>query len=260
MHLFTTQDKKNKKEIRFWAILFWVAIWQLASMKVGQEILLVSPVSVLDTLSQLVKGDFWSSIVFSLSRIAKGFLFAVFGAVCLAVPASRFLFCRQLFAPAVTVIKTTPVASFVILALLWIPSRNLSIFISFLMCFPILYSNVLKGIEETDENLLEMADLFRVPIWKRVRAIYFPQVLPYFTSACSVALGLCWKSGIAAEIIGVPKGSIGEKLYNSKIYLNTSELFAWTIVIITISILFEKCFLWILRIFAGKLAASKEGN
>jgi len=111
-----------------------------------------------------------------------------------------------------------------------------------------MYTNVLQGISNTDRKLLEMMNLFHVTLWRRIRYLYFPQVLPYFRSACSIALGLCWKSGIAAEVIGIPKGSIGEKLYSAKIYLMTGDLFAWTIVIILVSILFEKLFLKGLRI------------
>ena len=71
--------------------------------------------------------------------------------------------------------------------------------------------------------------------------------MPYLLTGCRLGLGLCWKAGVAAEVIGVPTGSIGEKLYHAKIYLNTPDLFAWTIVIILISFLFEKLFLGLVR-------------
>ena len=140
---------------------------------------------------------------------------------------------------------STPVASFIILCLIWIPSKNLSVFISFLMVLPVIYTNILEGIRQTDSKILEMAKVFQVNPERRIRYIYVSQVLPYFLSACRLSLGMCWKAGVAAEVIGVPSGSIGEKLYNAKIYLNTPDLFAWTIVIIVISFVFEKCFLGI---------------
>ena len=148
-----------------------------------------------------------------------------------------------LLAPVVTVMKSVPVASFIILCLIWIPSRNLSVFITFLMVFPAVYTNVCQGIRETDRELLEMAQVFQVSFGRKVRYIYISQAAPYFQAACRLALGLCWKAGVAAEVIGIPGGSIGEKLYHAKIYLNTPDLFAWTIVIIGISVLFEKLFL-----------------
>ena len=116
------------------------------------------------------------------------------------------------------------------------------------MVLPIVYTNVRDGILETDVKLLEMADVFALSPWKRFRFIYVPEVFPYFQSACSVCLGLAFKSGIAAEVIGIPSGSIGEQLYNAKIYLNTPDLFAWTLVIVLLSLLLEKLILAVLHI------------
>ena len=114
------------------------------------------------------------------------------------------------------------------------------------MVLPIIYTNVLDGIGAVDKNLLEMAEVFQVPAGRRLRYIYISQVLPFYRSGCSIALGLCWKSGIAAEVIGIPDHSIGEHLYNAKVYLDTPDLFAWTLVIVLISIAFEKLFLTVL--------------
>ena len=209
MHSITNDRAKTDNGtkytgIRILAVLFWIAIWQFASMYLKQEILLASPVSVVRKLFELIfSGNFWQSVGFSFVRIVTGFLLAVFLGIFLAVLAYWSKTVEILIAPVIAVVKSTPVASFIILCLIWIPSRNLSVFISFLM------------------------------------------VLPYFLSACRLSLGMCWKAGVVAEVIGVPSGSIGEKLYNAKIYLNTPDLFAWTIVIIVISFVFEKCFLGI---------------
>ena len=142
--------------------------------------------------------------------------------------------------------KATPVASFIILALVWVSGRSLSILISFLMVLPVLYSAVRTGIESADVQLLEMAQVFHLPLARRVKAIWLPAILPAFRQGCSVALGICWKSGVAAEVIGLPDGSIGDALYRAKITLSTGELFAWTFVIILLSAGFEKLFLALL--------------
>ena len=205
-----------------------------------------SPVSVIKRLTELiVMGDFWKSVAFSFVRIILGFSLALILGTVLAALSSAFFAVEVLMEPLIMVIKATPVASFIILCLIWIPSRNLSVFISFLMVLPVIYTNILEGIRQTDRKILEMAKVFRVNLRRQIRYIYVSQVLPYFLSACRLSLGMCWKAGVAAEVIGVPSGSIGEKLYNAKIYLNTPDLFAWTIVIIVISFVFEKCFLGI---------------
>ena len=99
-------------------------------------------------------------------------------------------------------------------------------------------------IRSMDGQLLEMARVFRVPLGRRIRYIYLSQLLPFLRTAFSLSLGLCWKAGIAAEVIGIPDGSIGERLYESKVYLQTADLFAWTLVIVALSVGFEKCFLY----------------
>ena len=154
---------------------------------------------------------------------------------------------QELLTPVVAVVKATPVASFIILVLIWVPSRNLSVVISFLMVFPIMYTNALHGIRSTDRQLLEMAQVFRIPRLRRVRYIYLSQMLPDLQAGFSLSLGLCWKAGIAAEVIGIPDGSIGEKLYQAKVYLETPDLFAWTVIIVVLSVLFEKGFLWLIN-------------
>lgn len=250
-----TSITAGKTGIKIWAVVFWLIVWEIMARYIGQEILLVSPVTVLLTFFKLsLTPAFWNSILFSFSRIILGFTLALMAGIILAAISSACVYIRELLKPLMAVIKATPVASFIILILIWISSRNLSIIISFLMVLPVIYSNILQGIEGTDSQLLEMACIFRISRFRRIRYIYFYQLLPYFKTACSLSLGLCWKAGVAAEVIGIPDGSIGEKLYESKIYLQTAELFAWTLTIILLSVGFEKIFL----ILTDKFTLLKE--
>jgi NitT/TauT family transport system permease protein len=234
----------KRKTVRLWAAVFWLLLWQLLSVAIGQKILLVSPIAALLRLGELaLTAAFWRAIAFSCVRIMGGFLLAVLMGTLLAGLSAQLAFVRELLFPAILMMKATPVASFIILVLIWIPSRNLAVLISFMMVLPVLYTNLLDGIQSTDRQLLEMAKVFRIPHWRVLRSIYLAQLLPFFRSACSISLGLCWKAGIAAEVIGIPNGSIGEKLYQAKIYLETADLFAWTLVIILMSMLLERLFL-----------------
>lgn len=226
-------------------------------MLIGQQLLLVSPVTALLRLGTLAcTGSFWLSVTYSLLRICAGFLAACLLGVLLATLSSKYRLIEQFLAPFMITVKAVPVACFVILILIWVSSVNLSIIISFLMVLPIVYTNTKKGITACDVQLLEMAQVFRIPFPRRLRAIYLPQISPYFQAACSVSIGLCWKAGIAAEVIGLPRHSIGANLYNAKIYLDTPDLFAWSIAIICISLLCEKLFLWLLKIASTRLQRS----
>ena len=237
--------KQNKQFFRrLLAVAFWLAVWQAAAMAIGQEVFLVSPVQALRTLVQLLpRADFWQRVCFSSGRILLGFLLGAVVSVALAICAARWSAADALLAPVMQLVKATPVASFIILALVWLNSRSLSLFISALMVFPPVYLNVLEGIRRTDGQLLEMARVFRVPFSRRLRYIYLPQIMPYFRTAVSLGLGLCWKAGAAAEVIGLPAGSIGEALYTAKVYFQTPDLFAWTVTIVAVSVLFERLFL-----------------
>ena len=233
---------------RVGAVVFWLAVWQCAAMAVGQEVFLVSPLQALRTLLGLLpRKEFWQRVCFSSGRILLGFALGTGVSAVLAAAAESCPAAETLLAPVMQLVKATPVASFIILALVWVRGSSLSVLISFLMVLPVMYSAVRTGIESADPQLLEMAQVFRLPLGRRLRAVWLPAVLPAFRQGCSVALGICWKSGVAAEVIGLPDGSIGDALYRAKITLSTGELFAWTFVIILLSVGFEKLFLALLR-------------
>lgn len=236
-----------KRTMRLWAVIAWLTAWQMGSMALQSELLLVSPVRVLGCLARLsLEADFWRSIGFSLLRIAGGFLLASAAGILLAALSARFRRVEELAAPLIAAVKTIPVASFIILALFWFSARSLSVLISFLMALPIIYANVLIGIREMDRELLEMAQVFQIPLRRKVRYLCVPQVLPFFRAGCCAALGLCWKAGVAAEVIGIPRDSIGAHLQQAKVYLDMPALFAWTLAIVCVSLAFEKAFLYLL--------------
>lgn len=234
----------KKKILAICAVVFWLAVWQTAAMLIGKSLILASPVEVIQRLVTLIPEEsFLSSVLFTLGRIMLGFLLGTVTGIALAVLAGRFAFFERLFSPLITAVKAVPVASFTILALIWISSKNLSVLITFLISVPVVYSNLFEGIRSFDPKLTVMAEVFRVPPFKRFVGIYLSQIMPYFRSAVKLSVGLCWKSGVAAEVIGTPKGSIGQMLYNSKVYLETADLFAWTLVIIVLSLITEKLIL-----------------
>jgi NitT/TauT family transport system permease protein len=242
--------KDNKKIEKLAAIVAAIAVWQICAMVVGNSLLLAAPLVVAKALLKMCFSmELWSTVSFSLVRIVSGFLLALVVGIVLAVAAGGFHIVEILLSPYMVAVKSTPVASFIVLCLIWLSSKSLSVFVAFLIVLPIIYTNVLQGIKSTDKKLLEMAELFRVKWWRKLYYIYIPQLKPYLISACSVSIGMAWKAGVAAELIGIPQGSIGEKLYEAKVYLSSSDLFAWTVVIIVISILFEKMFVHALKVF-----------
>ena len=249
------KESKNRDRItKIAAVSFWILLWQSASMAVGEEILLASPAKVLGTIVEFSgQMNFWSSISGSLIRMTAGFVMACSLGMILAVISYKSSIIRIMLEPFMQAVKSIPVASFVILALVWIRTENLSVFISFLMVLPIIYTNTLSGLVATDRELLEMSKIFRISRLKKALYIYSPLVMPFFLSGASIGIAFCWKSGIAAEVIGLPGNSIGENLYRSKILLDTAGLFAWTITMIIISVIYEKTIIGIIKAVSRKI-------
>lgn len=229
-------------------------VWQLAAVLVGNKLLLVSPTDVLARLFALVGEEgFFGVVGFTFARIALGFFSGLVLGVLLALLAGRFRFVEILLWPYMVTVKTVPVASFVVIALIWISERELSVLISFLMVLPIIYTNILEGIRSVDIKMLEMADVFKMTWGRRVRYIWLPSIKPFAVSGCRIAIGLAWKSGVAAELIGNPDGSVGGALYQSKLFIETADVFAWTVVIVCVSVVFEKLFVLLLKKIFGRI-------
>lgn len=240
-----------KKKLRRTAIiLFWLGIWTVLALSVNNKILMVTPTETAKELLRLLRnGDFYVSVGRSLLRIGTGFIAGFAVAVLLAAGSRHFPFLEELLSPVIKLLKAIPVASFVVILLIWWGSSFLAVAVCFLVVFPNLYINTLEGLKNVDKKLLETARVFRMPFRNRFFYIYRPALKPFLYSGMKISLGMCWKSGVAAEVIGTPDFSIGEQLYLSKIYLNTAGVFAWTAVIILLSVLFEKLVLKGMELF-----------
>lgn len=220
---------------------FWLLLWQGLYLLIQKEILIVSPLATVRRIAELCgTADFWRITGSSLLRILCGFLSGLLVGTVLAAASAALPVLHALFRPLVGIAKATPVASFIILALCWISTGRIPAFIAALMVFPVVFGNVYEGICTTPPALLEMAESFHLSRKARLLHIYIPHIFPYFLAGTTTALGLAWKAGIAAEVLSTPRGSIGLMLHNAKIYIETVDLFAWTAVVILLSMLLER--------------------
>ena len=235
-------QNKYKKYIRKFIILFfWLGVWQVTAMCVDNSLLVVTPMQALRALATLVgQAEFWRSALGSLWRIAAGFLMGAVMGLLLAAVSYRYRPAEEILRPFMVFCKAVPVAVFAVLLLIWWGASPLAVAVCFLVVFPNIYLNTLEGLKSADAELIEMAEVFRLPFATRFFYIYRPALKPFLLSAFQLSLGMSWKSGVAAEVIGTPVHSIGGALYLAKIYLDTADLFAWTAVIIVLSVLFEK--------------------
>ena len=227
---------------------FWLGVWQGCALLVdrsvggrGNELLLPYPASVLRALTSLAGTEaFWAAVLASLGRITLGLA----GGLCLggllAVLTCASPWADRLLSPAVRVVRAAPVASFILLVLLWTGRNTVPAVIAAMMVTPVVWDNLSRGIQAMDPKLLELARCYRFSRWKRVVLIYLPALRPYILTALTTATGLAWKSGVAAEVLCLPEPSLGQRIYYTKYYLDIPELFAWTAVTVALSMVLER--------------------
>lgn len=238
-----------KKFCKYTAIsLLWLGIWQIVSMMIGKVLLFPSPIAVAVRLFELMlTSDFYLTVGLSLFRILVGMLIGTFLGALGGLLTAFSRIARDIFAPLLAVVKSTPVASFIILMVLWISRDVTPLIIALMMVTPVVWTNVETGILNTDKSLLEMARAYKMPRTATVRNIYLPSISPYFLASLKASLGMAWKAGIAAEVLLQPIISIGKMISDSKILLETTDLFAWTVVVVILSVIIEKAMVLVLK-------------
>ena len=239
--------------------IFWLGLWLCVYKLVGLDVLIASPMDVAKRLAEfLPSGEFWLTIFNSFKGISLGYIIGVLIGSVLGIITAFSSTLNTLLKPFLTAVKTTPVVSFIILALVWLDKVSVPIFITTLMVMPVVWANVTSSIVNTDKSLIEMANTYKFGFSKKLKLIFLPSAVPSFVSACKVSVGMGWKAGIAAEVLCTPQNSIGINLRNSQVYIETVDLFAWTFVIIVLSLILEKVLVSVLD-FVFKKLMSKGG-
>ena len=240
---------KAKKYIRTTLIvLIWLVIWHVLALAVNNSILLSGPVETAEALITLgATSSFYISVGITAGKILLGFLIGGLLGSVLALLSYRINIVKEFFSPFVSVIKSIPVVSFIIIALIWAGSSNVTIIVSAVISFPIFYKNLLEGLLVTDPKMLELAKVYQMKTSRKIRYIYLPSLTPHIRSAISLAIGMAFRGGITAEVVGQPLKSIGNGLYRAKINLATSEMLAWTLVAVLSAFIIEKLISFIVK-------------
>ena len=241
---FTAPNRKSRGKTlltRFGVFLFWIAVWQIAATAVDLELILPTPLTCLKTLVALIPTKkLWLAVGGTLGRIFVGYAVGCVIGILLGATAYFLPVAGEFIKPLMTVVKSTPVSSFILLVILWMSPNSVPALISALIVTPIVFGNVITGLGEHSKSLREVAFVYGLSRLECGLKLFVPAVIPYVSAACLTALGLAWKAGVAAEVLVVTKDSIGQWLYYSKLYFETAELFAWTIVVILLSFALER--------------------
>lgn len=221
-------------------ILFWVLVWQGVSSFINQSLLFPGPLQSLTALFFLMRtSTFWLSIFYTMIRVLIGFALALFTGTSMGILCAVNPILDRFLSPLRGLIRSTPVSSFIILVLLWLSQDITPVFISFLMVLPVIWINIQESFLAVDPTLIEMAGHYGFSTPEKIEKLYFLSMKPSIYSACATGLGFAWKSAIAAEVIARPVFSVGRNLQDAKVYLQTEQLFAWTLSVIILSQIFD---------------------
>ena len=221
------------------SVIFWISVWWVAAAILNKELVLPSPVRAFSVLISFTgKPSFWKTCLYSLGRVLGGFVLGVaLGSILGAL--SHIKAFDALFAPLMTVIRCVPVASFIILVWYFLDKNTVPLFTAFLMVCPVMWQSVKSGMASVDPGLRAVGKVYGFSFGKRLLHIWLPPVRSHFLSGANSSLGLAWKAGVAAEVLCQPLISIGKEIYLTKNYLETAELFAWTLVVVIFSLALE---------------------
>lgn len=235
MRIFTSSNRN-----RIIGIILIFIFWQAAYMIINRDIYLPSPLNVISSFVQITSDkDFFAVLSSTTFRVLLSFFISTVTGVLIGIFCGLNKTVYEIFEPFIVLIRSTPVISIIIIALIWFRSDYAPVFTGFLMCFPVVWSNVVQGIKNTDHHLIEMSKIYRVKPMQIIRTVYIPSAKPFIAVGLTSSLGLAWKVIAAAEVLSLPRYAIGSKLHDSKIYLESDRLIAWTLLIIIISYLFE---------------------
>jgi NitT/TauT family transport system permease protein len=217
-----------------------LVIWKAISIGLNSEIILPSPEAVLKEVILIVQSsDFLPTVFATVMRAVFAFIFACISGIIIGIITGFSKFADLIAKPILLAIMSTPIISLILLALIWFKSNNVPIVATFLITFPIITTNVSEGIKNIDNGLIDMAKIYRISHRRILAEIYFPSIASYLTAAISTAVGLGWKVVVTAEVLSQPQLAIGTSLQNSKIYLETARVLAWTFIAVMLSFIFE---------------------
>ncbi len=242
-------------------VVFWLAVWEIADRVINNRLMLAGPIRTGQALvEQFSRPEFWLISGASLGRIALGFTVALVFGILLALVAHRAAWFREFIAPVVSVVKTVPVVSFIIMLLIWLGGQALTSWLAFLIVVPLVYTSMLAGLGAVGRHELERAQVYGVSRAKQFWYISRPAFMPFLASACKVGVGMSWRAGVMAELFAATAPSIGREMFAAKTFLDTPTLFAWTVVVMLLSVVFERLVMTLLRFlsrpFGGLLGSA----
>lgn len=247
MKIFITNKKLFTGII---SVIIMMLLWEWVSIRIGSEHILPGPLVTLQAVFNLfIDSEFLMIIWNTLLRGMMGFAIAIVSGVVLGIIAGLYPTFDSFMRPWIVVMRSVPVVSFILLALIWFTSASVPVFIGILTMFPMIYTNIIEGMRNVDVKLIDMARFYKVSTKRIITDVYAPAIAPYVTSGISSAIGIGWRAIIIGEVLSQPEYGIGTSMHSAQSFLNVDVLIAWTFIAVIMSYLFEH----VLRLFERKM-------
>lgn len=235
------------------SVVFVLLSWEVFAYLIDSPFLLPRVKFVIkDFFTVIFFKGFFLDLGKTCYRGLYAFLISLICALFIGLFAGTFKPIEIIIRPWMTIIKSTPVVSIILLAVLWFGSDYVPIFVSILMTLPIMTESIQQGVKQTDRSLLEMSEVYRFSFFKTLIHIRLPSVFPFFLSGAGASLGLTWKVVIAGEILSLPRFGIGTAMQTAKVQLETTRVFSLTCIAIFLSVFTDSIFYYLLKIVKNK--------
>jgi len=226
--------------ISFSGILLLIIVWKIVSTAAGSAQIVPSPRSTLLSVWKVFENpEYWNDIGFTIGRGLLGFAVSLFLGLLIGIPAGINRNFFYFINPLLVTIRSTPIVSIILLAIIWLGNEWVPVFIALLTMFPVICLNIIEGISSVDRNLIEMSRIYNIPAQRILSEVYLPSIAPFLTSGISNAMGFGWRAIIIGEVLSQPLKGIGSRMKESQYYLEVSEVIAWTLIAIIVSFIFE---------------------
>lgn len=231
----------KKKLPALLAVLFLLIVWEIIAWPVNKPEIVPSVSRLLMALGELiVSPSFYQSVGVTILRGLAGMSLSLVTACVFAFLFTRYSWLYEFFRPLLAIMRSIPVVSFILLALIYLHPESIPLLIAFLVMFPLLTENLTKGLLHLHPGYKMMAEVFLIKGKNKVLQVYYPQLKPFLFSGLASAMGFGWRAIIMGEVLSQCTSGIGSEMKRAQIFIEVPELLAWTIIAILISFIFDK--------------------
>ena len=234
------QPRGQRNRLFDWAsIPLLLVLWQVASVTV-QHRLFPSPTIVFSEFYDLaLHKSLVADVGKTLFRAASAFVVAMSAGIVIGSLLGRFRALDGLFGNWVLIGLNIPAIVVAITFYIWFGLTEFALIMAVVVNkTPLVAVAMREGVRALDHGFAELARVYRVGFWQRVRRFIVPQLMPYVLTAARTGLSLIWKIVLVFEVLG-SDGGVGFRIGIFFQHFDMKGILAYTVAFMTVVILIE---------------------